>query len=156
MKPEKSAPAAVSAVDLDLFGAPIAQIRDRWGRPSYAKCKENQQLVATLKAAGWSQRRIARYLGCDEKTLRKHFSRELDAGADLIEGEALQVIVAKMRQGNLPAAKRILDLTADARPAPPPARPQPDQEPPEKLGKKDQLVADARAPSGRWGDLLPH
>lgn len=138
----------------DLFGAPVSQIRERWGRASFTKTKENQELVALLRAADWSHVRIARYLGCDEKTLRKHFSRELDAGADLIEGMALQVTLKKMREGHAPAINRILAIVEKGQAAPPaPAQP---KAPEPKLGKKEQAQADfENAQKGSsWGQLL--
>jgi lambda repressor-like predicted transcriptional regulator len=163
MSDKKSSPAP----DLDLFGAPVDQIRDRWGRKSFAKTEENQRLVAVLKARGWSQARISKYLGCDEKTLRKHFSRELAAGADLIEGDALAVLLAKMRQGNMAALKRVLDVCDQGRAAPPDAfvssvhgkmgpaqNAGPDEGPEEKLGKKAQLALEARTPKGKWAGTL--
>lgn len=137
-------------VELDLFGAPVGQIRERWGRPSFAKTKENQELVATLRTAGWSQSRIAKHMGCDEKTLRKHFSRELSAGADLIEAMAMQVLVQRMRQGHVPATRELLAMVERGRAAPP----VPKTEPEEKLGKKEQADRDAQQPSDGWGDLL--
>lgn len=142
--------------DLDLFGAPVDQIRDRWGRRSFAKSEANQRLVATLKAAGWSQMRIARYLDCDEKTLRKHFSRELSAGADLVEGQALEVLIGQMRQGKLSAVKRTLDLV-EANRAKLPETPRPEapaEDKPERLGKKELLDRAARQPGSGWGGLV--
>lgn len=142
--------------DRDLFGAPVDQMRDRWGRPSFKKTAENQLLVSTLKAAGWSQERVARFLGCDTKTLRKYFSRELAAGSDLVEGQALQVLVAKMRQGNMAAVRKVLDMTAAGAAQVPdrPAAPVEDEDAPEKLGKKETLEREARTPTGGWGSLL--
>ncbi|MCR9134745.1 MAG: hypothetical protein NXI27_02020 [Alphaproteobacteria bacterium] len=96
---------SLTAPDLDLFGQPIRPIKDRRGRPSYGKVAENQQTVAVLRARGWTHERIARYLGYDEKTLRKHFSRELPAGADIVEGQCLEVLFTRMRQGHTPSAK---------------------------------------------------
>lgn len=139
--------------DVDLFGAPVSQIRERWGRPSFAKTKENQELVATLRAAGWSQSQIAEHLGCDEKTLRKHFSRELRAGAELIEAMALQVLVKRMRQGHVPSTRLLLGLIEDrGRPAVPP--PPPDHGTEKPLGKKAQLDKDAQDPTPGWDRLL--
>jgi hypothetical protein len=127
---------------VDLFGAPIAQIRERWGRPSYAKTKENQELVALLAAKNWSQERIARYLGCDPKTLRKHFSRELEQGADLIEAMALQVTLQQMRQGKNPAVTRILEMVDETRTlSAPPSKPKAAKD--EPVGKKEQAQRDA-------------
>lgn len=142
-------------LETDLFGAPVGQIKERWGRPSFAKSKENQELVALLKAANWSVSRISRHLGCDEKTLRKHFSRELEQGADIIEAMALQVTLQKMRQGNSVATGRILDITEKANLVAPPPKPKAAPEE-EKLGKKEQAIRDAQTAheDGDWGKLL--
>jgi lambda repressor-like predicted transcriptional regulator len=141
-------------VDRDLFGAPLTQIRERWGRPAFAKNTENQQLVATLISAGWSQARIARYLGCDEKTLRKHFSREIEAGTDLVEGMVLQVLVQKMRGGHVPSANKLLEIIDEkGRPAPPQRG---SESKPDKLGKKAQANLDAQTPPAEsgWAQVL--
>jgi hypothetical protein len=144
-----------SESEKDLFGAPITQIRERWGRASFAKTKENQELVALLRAAGWSQGRIATYLGCDEKTLRKHFSRELQDGADLIEGMALEVTLKKMRSGNSVATTRIFEIIDKGRVEPPAPKSKPEEKP-EALGKKDQANRDAETAhrESGWGELL--
>ena len=139
-----------AAPEVDLFGAPVTQIRERWGRPSFSKTKENQRVVATLRLAGWAQAHIAAYIGTTEKTLRKNFSRELQAGADLIEGQALEVLVAKMRQGNLTAARRILDLAQAGRAAPPIPKDEADG----PRGKKEILTDAANKPGATWGNLL--
>lgn len=139
--------------DVDLFGAPVGQIRERWGRPSFQKTKENQELVALLRADGWSQERIAGYIGCDIKTLAKYFSRELSHGADLIRAMALQVTLKKMREGNSVATGRILELS-DLGAAAVPIAPQIQK--PKALGKKETANADAQtAHEGTaWGELL--
>lgn len=141
------------ALDRDLFGAPVSQIRDRWGRPSFKKTPENQRDVATLRAAGWSHTRIARFIGCDAKTLRKNFSRELEAGADLIEGQALQVLVAQMRQGKLSAVKAVLALVGAGHAAVPEATVA-EADKPERLGKKETLERAAQHPSASWASRL--
>ena len=153
MAKTKSEAKAADPVEFDLFGAPVTQIKERWGRPQYKKTQQNQLLVSTLKAAGWSQARIATYLRCDIKTLRNHFSRELQAGSDLIEGQALEVLVSQMRQGKLSAVRQVLALTEKGRAAPPPA-PEDHPEAPEKLGKKEQLDQAAQTPPSTWGSLL--
>ena len=139
-------------VDTDLFGAPVTQIRERWGRNSFAKTKENQELVALLIGTGWTQKRIAAYMGCDEKTLRKHFSREINAGGDMIEAEALQVLYKQMRVGKSTAINRILDVIDNGRAAPPTAASPKEDE--EKLGKKEQLNRKASKPTDGWGETL--
>lgn len=154
MKHDENGPGGQSTVDFDLFGAPVEQIKERWGRPNFQKNPKNQLLVATLKAKGWSQDRIARYLRCDIKTLRKHFSRELQAGSDLIEGQALEVLVSQMRLGKLSAVRQVLAMTDQGRAAPPPAPEVEDEDRPEKLGKKEQLDQAAQTPPSSWGSLL--
>lgn len=137
----------------DLFGQKILPIKERRGRPSFAKNKENQELVCLLRAAGWTQVRISRYLGCDEKTLRKNFSRELEDGADTIEGMALEVTLKKLKSGNSVAIGRILDLVDKKGAAAVPVVKPPKEEP---LGKKEALQQEAHtAHEGtKWGSLL--
>ncbi len=140
-------------VEVDLFGMEVVPIKDRRGRPSYKKDKENQSTVSVLRAAGWSQSRIARYLGCDEKTLRKHFSRELDFGADIVEAQCLEVLYAKMRQGHNKSANDLISR-AEKGHALPPAPPKAEKE--TKLGKKAQADLDAQTghEGTEWAGLL--
>lgn len=104
----------------------------------------------TLKANGWTQARIAQFMGCDEKTLRKNFSRELDMASDFVEGMALQVLNRRAMDGHVPALRDLLDrVAASSKPkaAKPELRPEP-------LGKKAaQNEAAKKAPSA-WNDLL--
>jgi hypothetical protein len=141
--------------ELDLFGQPMLPIKDRRGRPSFAKNKENQELVCLLRAAGWTQARIANYLGCDEKTLRKNFSRELQDGADLIEGMALEITLKKMKSGSSVAISRMFDIL-EKQGAPAVPIPKDDKASAEKLGKKAAADQDAKtAHEGTsWASLL--
>ncbi|MDX0218588.1 hypothetical protein GOC40_11360 [Sinorhizobium meliloti] len=143
--------------EIDLFGQPVQPIKERRGRPSFGKNKENQELVCLLRAAGWTQARIARYLGCDEKTLRKNFSRELQDGVDVIEGMALEVTLKKMRVGNSVAINRIFDIIEKhgAPAIPDGGKPEPEK-PTEKLGKKAAADAEAKTAhkDSEWGTLL--
>ncbi|XUY27071.1 hypothetical protein RMR21_001440 [Agrobacterium sp. rho-8.1] len=142
-------------VELDLFGKPIEPIKDRRGRPSFGKSNENQELVCLLRAAGWTQARIAGYLRCDEKTLRKNFSRELNEGADQIEGMALEVTLKKLKSGNSVAISRIFDIIEKGAAAVPIPR-APAKEPDEKVGEKEAADRDAHtAHEGTpWASLL--
>lgn len=145
------------AADRDLFGNPIVPMRDRRGRPSYKKDKENQDFVAVRAAAGWSHGAIADALGCDEKTLRKHFSRELSGGALIVEGMCLDVLMHKAREGHTPSVRALQDrLDRTATPPAPKGKPAGEDAgdaKPETLGKKDQRRADAAAPAAEYGDL---
>lgn len=138
---------------VDLFGHPVEAIRDRRGRPSYAKTKENQQFVAARAAAGWSHARIAADMGIDDDTLRKHFSGELQNGRVYIEGMMIDVLTQRMREGHVPSIRLLKELMdphperapkgSNARPAKAPV-----------LGKKEQQAKDAARPPEGWGDLL--
>jgi hypothetical protein len=101
--------------DLDMFGNPALPIRDRRGRPSFRKDKENQDFVAVRIAAGWSQKRIAENMGVDEKTLRKYFSRELELGAVFIEGVVLDVLLRRTREGHAPSVRQLREVSVEGR-----------------------------------------
>lgn len=143
-------------VERDLLGDPIKAIRDPRGRRSAVGSegirKEVQRVVMSLKAAGQSQEQIAEYLRMDVKTLRKYFSRELDHGATLLEGLAMQVLVKRMLDGSVSAAKQVLAI-AGPRSAPQTGKGAGAK--PEPLGKKAALAEAARKPDAGWGDLLP-
>jgi hypothetical protein len=139
--------------EFDLLGDPVRDIRDPRGRPSFAKNKENQLLVIQFRAVGWSQEQIATFMGCDAKTLRKHFSRELDNGALFMEGMAMQALVKQMLSGNVGAAKKVLEISQAAN-APRGKGTEKTEAKAPKLGKKEKIVGEARTPPSGWGDLL--
>ncbi|WP_434612093.1 hypothetical protein [Tabrizicola sp. M-4] len=142
---------------VDLLGDPVQPIRDPRGRKSAVANatirKEIQTVVMSMRSVGKTQEDIAQYLHMDAKTLRKYFSRELDHGAMLLEGMAMQVLVKKMLDGNVSAAKEVQKICA-ARSAPRSSAPKQPKAPP--LGKKDQLNNEARTPTLGWGDVLPN
>lgn len=138
---------------LDLFGEPILAMRDRRGRPSFAKSKQNQDFVAVRAAARWTQKEISDQLGCDEKTLRLYFSRELAGGALIIEGLLLDVLLRKVREGHAPSINslyRRLDIVEV--PPKPPGKPadKPDDLP---MGKKEKRLLDAGKADLGYDDL---
>ena len=144
----------------DLLGDPVEQNRETWGRPGFKKTEENQEIVTVLKAAAWSNERIARHLGCDVKTLRKHFSQELDLASDRAEAAALLTIHRRMKEGNVSAAQKVITLAEKGKAAPPAAKnPQPEADegeavPADKMGKKERMAEAAKKPTGGWGGLL--
>jgi hypothetical protein len=141
--------------EVDLLGDPLRPLRDPRGRKSAVGNasirKENQRVVMTLAAAGLKTDEIAEYMAMDAKTLRKYFSRELDHGAMLLEGLAMQALVQKMLEGNVSAAKEVRAIAA-ARAAPRAAKPSTVKAP--SIGKKAALAESAKAPPQGWGDLL--
>ncbi len=72
-------------------------MKDPRGRKAYAKSKTNQKLVVDLRGGGMTHGEIATVPGCDEKTLRKYYSREPREGAILVEAEATCIMMRKMR-----------------------------------------------------------
>lgn len=153
---------SAKAPETDLLGAPIDQAHEAWGRPGFKKTEQNQEAVSVLKSAGWSNERIARYVGCDVKTLRKYFSLELTEAADRSEAEALLTIHRRMKEGNVSAARQVMSLAEKGKAAPPEPKRQeapPDEADPaeaalEKLGKKERMAEAAKKPTGDWSDLL--
>lgn len=143
-------------VERDLLGDPVTAIRDPRGRRSAVGSagirKEVQKVIMSLRATGQSQEQIAEYLQMDVKTLRKYFSRELDHGATLLEGLSMQVLVRRMLEGNVSAAKEVRAI-ASLRSAPRAAKPEAQKK--EVVGKKAALTEAARNPDAGWGDLLP-
>ncbi|PZX19808.1 hypothetical protein LX81_00271 [Palleronia aestuarii] len=137
--------------DLDLFGNPVMPLRDRRGRPSFAQSKENMDFVAVRAAAGWSHKMIADAIGCDEKTLRKHFSRELHGGALIVEGMCLDVLMAKVRQGHTPSVARLMERVDKAAPAAATPPSKDDDDAPK--GVKERRLEEAANPDAEYGAL---
>ena len=137
-------------VERDLLGDPIRPIRDPRGRPSYAKSKENQLLVIQYRGSGCTEAEVAVLMGCDPKTLRKHFSRELDHGALFLDAMMTEVLVKKALGGHVGAAKEVREMT-QTRARKGAQKPEPKPVP---LGKKAATAAEAKTPPSAWGDLL--
>lgn len=145
--------------DFDLFGNPLLPIRDRRGRPSFAKTKENQDFVSVRSASGWSHKRIAEDMGIDEKTLRKYFSRELEFGATFVDGMMLDVLMRKAREGHMPAVRHLRERIAGSAPSAPRNRPGDDagddeETKPEKPGKKELARQRAQDVPDNYGDIF--
>ncbi|MEI4488987.1 hypothetical protein V8J36_22660 [Frigidibacter sp. MR17.14] len=161
MKPEKSETAA----EVDLFGCPLEPIRDRRGRRSFKKDAENQRFVAVRVSDGWSQKRIAENMGIDEKTLRKHFSCELELGLTQVRGEFLDVLMRKAREGHVPSIRLLDEWFRDKAPPAPrrAAGEEGDSEgeddgegaaTSERPGKKEQARIDAQKMPDDYGDIF--
>lgn len=144
----------------DMFGHRVQPIRDRRGRPSFKKDKDNQDFVMVRVAAGWTHKRIAEDMGIDEKTLRKHFSRELENGAVFVDGLMLDVLFKKVREGHTPSIRQLRERLAEAGPLAPrnkPSAEEDDDDVEEKaapLGKKEQRLQDAQAIPDNYGDIF--
>ena len=141
--------------EVDLFGNKLEPIRDRRGRPSFKKTKENQDFVAIRAASGWTRERIAEGMGIDVKTLRNNFSQELVGGAMIIEGLILDVLLHKVRLGHTPSIRVLQDRLKEAAPAAP-RKPLDDVDAAleKPQGKKAQALVDAQDVPDDYGDIF--
>jgi hypothetical protein len=117
----------------------------RRGRPPYEPTDKDQRVVEMM--AGWSipEGRVAKVLGIDLKTLRKHFAEELEVGRASLEAQLAQNLL-RMAQGHERPSLIPTIFALKSRfgwvEQPPPAREQP-------LGKKEAMLDAAhRAVSG--------
>ena len=123
------------------------------GRPAYQPTDKDRRIAEML--AGWSipQERIARVIGIDPKTLRKHFADELAIGAARLEAQLAQNLL-RIAQGQDRQALIATIFALKSRfgwvETPAPAR-----EPP--LGKKEaatRRAAEIMDGDSSWGELL--
>lgn len=128
------------------------------GRPAFKVTDALRRRVSILAAARMPKVDIARALGCDEKTLDKHFSPELTVGIAKRNAEVLVAMFKSARGGNVAAQKAWIarqDVMPETPRTPAPA-PTPEAKP-AKLGKKEELEAAANAePPAEWGVLVKH
>lgn len=97
----------------DLFGAPVPEGWGKRGRPAHLVTDEKRSLVKVLLALEWTEPRIAAALLCTDKTLRKHYSREL-AVRDQARAHADAKIISGFweqgQKGNVGALKQLFAL----------------------------------------------
>jgi len=123
-----------------------------------------RQRVEMMSAGGMTQSQMASVIGCDIDTLAKHFRVEIDTGPANRRKEALELLWASARKGNVSAQKavyaiaereaathaienaetNILNAEAEIAATPP------------KIGKKEQRQIDAETAGvgSEWGDDL--
>jgi hypothetical protein len=123
------------------------------GRPAYQPSDKDRRIAEAL--AGWAipQERIARVIGVDPKTLRKHFSDELYVGSAKLEAQLAQNLL-RIAQGHDRQALIATIFALKTRFGWVETTPPPRERP---LGKKE--VAALRAAeildgNSSWGDLL--
>jgi AcrR family transcriptional regulator len=113
-------------------------------RPTSAMRRKVQTLVVEM-----SEDEIARAIGINRSTLRRHFSNELQTGRATVRAEAIEMLRRQAKKGNVAAIKALLQRSDQ----PPPAKPKPRVA---KLGKKQAvaLAAELPPPGSGWEDLL--
>lgn len=135
----------------NLFGEPNMPVRDRRGRPSFSKTKENQRAVLLRVADGWTQDEIAEDLNCDPKTLRANFSRELKSNARAIRGELLDILMKRAREGHTPSISALFKYMSENS-GQPPSKKTRSAKPPE-VGKIARRLIEAGEPEVGYDDL---
>lgn len=73
------------------------------GRPPYVPTEEGQKMVEAMSASGIPQDDICLVLGITKKTLRKHFSFELDTAATKANAKIAQTLFNKATGGDTTA-----------------------------------------------------
>lgn len=130
--------------------------KNRGGRPSFEASAKDREAVKLMAGHNIAQEKIALALGITEKTLRKHFKKELLIAAAQVEAQLVSNLfaLAKGKDGTAFRANEFL-LNCRfgwSRYAPPPIHREPE------LGKKEQLdrVAQTGHENTGWGDLIRH
>jgi hypothetical protein len=75
------------------------------GRPEHEVTQRTRNLVQVMHANGITQPVIARLIGCDPKTLRKHYRQEMRNALDCIEATIGAAVVQSAHRGNVAAQK---------------------------------------------------
>lgn len=89
----------------DLFGLPRLEQPERRGRRKLVFAPEAYERVEVLAAGGMSQEEIAAALRISVPTLTKYFGKELQEAVARRRAEALQLLAASARKGNVGAQK---------------------------------------------------
>ncbi|OWQ95114.1 hypothetical protein [Sphingopyxis witflariensis] len=90
------------------------------GRPAYRVTFEARQTVERMKFCGESDITIARALGIDADTMRKHFADELADGYAMRRRELIDVLFDAARAGKVAAVNALDKMNRASRAAPEP------------------------------------
>jgi len=99
-------------------------------------------------------------MGIDEKTLRKHFSRELEFGTTFVDGVMLDVLMRRVREGHSPSIRQLRERLVQANPPPrnrhtvEDGEEDEDDAPTRPMGKKLQEQAAAQDMPDTYGDIF--
>jgi hypothetical protein len=122
------------------------------GRPAYRPTLKQRETVEQMKFCGESENTIARALGIDVSTLRKHFDEELDNGHANRRREVIGYLFEAAASKNVAAIKKLEEMGRIAaaseavngrgKPAP-------------KLGKKEERRLAAENVGGKFATPQP-
>lgn len=136
----------------------MTEQRNKGGRPKFVPTAQHREVVMVMAGVNLPQSKIVLALGLkDEKTLRKHFRKELDQAAAKVEAQLASNLygIAGLKSNPTAALKAIEMLVTMrfgwSRYAPPPPM-QKEQE----LGKKEALnhAAQTGHEETSWGDVV--
>ncbi|TIU02322.1 MAG: hypothetical protein E5W43_00835 [Mesorhizobium sp.] len=83
----------------------------RRGRPAWNPTARIRRTVEEMRSCGESEDLIARSLGVDVDTLRKHCASELEHGFSNRRREVIGLLYKSARSGNVTAQKRLEEMT---------------------------------------------
>lgn len=126
--------------------------RSKGGRPSFRPSVEQRRIVEEMKFCGESENTIARAIGIDPDTLRKHFADELADGHAQRRKEVIGLLFASARAGNVSAQKKLEEMGRVAGAAE--AVKARETKPP-KLGKKEERQIAAESVVGKYAPPTP-
>ncbi|QAZ46134.1 hypothetical protein [Mesorhizobium sp. Pch-S] len=124
------------------------------GRPAYRPALKDRQTVEQMKFCGESENTIARSLGIDVGTLRKHFAEELENGYANRRHEVIGLLFEAARSKNVAAIKKLEEMGRVANAAEAVnGRGKGERQP--KLGKKEERQIAARNVGGKFATRQP-
>lgn len=124
----------------------------RGGRPAFRATIEQRRTVEEMKFCGESDATIARALGIDPDTLRKHFADELADGHAQRRKEVIGLLFTSARGGNVSAQKKLEEM---GRVASAEASVKARETKAVKLGKKEEQQQAAERVSGKFAPPTP-
>ena len=122
------------------------------GRPLYRPSLEDRKTVEELKFVGESDNTIARALGIDPDTLRKHFLGELADGHAQRRKEVIGLLFKSARDGNVAAQKKLEEMGRAAGAAETVKKRETKER---RLGKKEEQKIAAKAVGGKFAPPTP-
>lgn len=94
----------------------IIAISRKRGRPAYQPTVEQRKTVEQMKFVGESEATIARALGMDVDTMRRHFDVELADGYAMRRQELVGILFDAARAGKIAAVNALHKMARAARP----------------------------------------
>jgi hypothetical protein len=145
-----------AGADRDLFGEPVRRRQRGRGRPAHQRTRETVNRVILGLARLWSPAKVAKSIGVDLKTLRKHYFPELEkreAMALMMESVQLARLNDQAEKGNVAAEKELMKALHKGRLEAideKVARRHGKSERPRKVGKKEAAAIAAKQVGGKF------